>query len=731
MNKQIFATAGRRFSRLSFKKLFVFAEDPALRARLTRSLPARIMTIFRALLTTNTQLPSFRLRRKEGNCVPLKTLFLLMACSLLLSQTTLAQKIKLDSLTRAYQKNRQDTTLVQLLLAKSGAFITTNPDSLTACTNRALALSRKIHYIDGEVMSMSLIANDLNRSGDLPGSLRMTFGLLPKAIAIKDERAVGACYNALGLDYSVLKDYKKSLSYFIMAKNVVVKARIKDFEITVYNNVAKAYLEMDKLDSAQYFTNKAYEIAVKTHDDNIDYLIRNFGIIQVLKGNYAKGIDFFRKSIGAIPKMDNHYLLSEDYRRIAEAYQKLSRADSSIYFAKKAYDEANLDKDPNMVMMSTSLLTDEYRSLNDYKDAYDYQQIMLKANDSLFSQQKTLVIQNLIFAQEQRRQQIEAAKKAYQNKVQRYALLGVLGVFVLIAVILLYANSQRKKANTVLQQRNEQIEMQHKALEKSLADLKTTQTQLIQSEKMASLGELTAGIAHEIQNPLNFVNNFSEVNAELIDELKAEIAKGNLTEIESIALDIQANEKKISQHGKRADFIVKGMLEHSRTNTGEKQLTDMNVLCDEFLKLSYHGLRAKDKNFNAEMVTHFDTRLPKVNVSQQDMGRVMLNLFNNAFYAVNQKLKTAGPDYKPEVTVSTAVENGHVVIKVTDNGVGIPDAIKEKIMQPFFTTKPTGEGTGLGLSLTYDMVVKGHGGSIKVDSLEGVGSEFKILLQVS
>jgi len=285
------------------------------------------------------------------------------------------------------------------------------------------------------------------------------------------------------------------------------------------------------------------------------------------------------------------------------------------------------------------------------------------------------------------------------------------------------------RTEEVLQQK-EEIEAQRDSLEQALGELKTTQTQLIQSEKMASLGELTAGIAHEIQNPLNFVNNFSEVNTELIDELQEEIDKGNYDEVKTIANDIKGNQQKISQHGKRADFIVKGMLQHSRTNTGERQLTNINVLADEFFKLSYHGLRAKDKSFNAAMVTHFDADLPQINVVQQDIGRVLLNLFNNAFYAVNRKSKTAEAGYKPEVSVSTSLENGQVVIKVKDNGVGIPAAIKEKIMQPFFTTKPTGEGTGLGLSLTYDMVVKGHGGSIQVNSVDSEGSEFIISLPI-
>ncbi len=275
------------------------------------------------------------------------------------------------------------------------------------------------------------------------------------------------------------------------------------------------------------------------------------------------------------------------------------------------------------------------------------------------------------------------------------------------------------------------LEAAKQQVDKTLTELNAAQTQLIQTEKMASLGELTAGIAHEIQNPLNFVNNFSEVNTELIDEMQDEIEKGNLAEIKAIAIDIRENEKKINLHGKRADSIVKGMLQHSQSGSGAKELININTLADEYMRLAYHGLRAKDKSFNAEMVTHFDPKLPKIRVIGQDMGRVLLNLFNNAFYAVNQKKKKDVPGYRPEITVTTSAEGGHVIIKVKDNGIGIPDPIKEKIMQPFFTTKPTGEGTGLGLSLTYDMVVKGHGGSIQVNSVEGEGSEFIIQLPIN
>jgi len=298
-------------------------------------------------------------------------------------------------------------------------------------------------------------------------------------------------------------------------------------------------------------------------------------------------------------------------------------------------------------------------------------------------------------------------------------------------------NKVRLATEEIVQQKEEiaaqrdSLEGQRNNLEKTLVELKTTQTQLIQSEKMASLGELTAGIAHEIQNPLNFVNNFSEVSVELLEELTEEAKAGHNEDVIAIAGDLTQNLQKINHHGKRADGIVKGMLEHSRSHSGQKEPTDLNAMADEFMRLSYHGLRSKDKAFNSELTTQFDVTLPKISVVQQDIGRVMLNLFNNAFYAVNQKLKTVGAGYKAEVTVSTFSESGKMVIKVKDNGVGIPDAIKEKIMQPFFTTKPTGEGTGLGLSLTYDMVVKGHGGSIQVNSVEGEGSEFIVTLPVS
>jgi two-component system, NtrC family, sensor kinase len=281
-----------------------------------------------------------------------------------------------------------------------------------------------------------------------------------------------------------------------------------------------------------------------------------------------------------------------------------------------------------------------------------------------------------------------------------------------------------------LELKRKAVEEINNALHSSLEELKATQQQLIQSEKMASLGELTAGIAHEIQNPLNFVNNFSEVSIELIDEMHEKIETGNTEEAKAIASEIKMSLEKINFHGKRADGIVKSMLQHSRTSTGKKEPTDINALADEYLRLAYHGMRAKDKMFNTAMKTDFDENIGIVKIVSQDIGRVVLNLITNAFYAVNEKKKLNINGYEPTVTVITKKTGDKLVISVKDNGTGIPQKALEKIFQPFFTTKPTGQGTGLGLSLSYDIVTKGHGGELKVETREGEYTMFSIILPV-
>ncbi|GLR19124.1 sensor histidine kinase [Portibacter lacus] len=305
-----------------------------------------------------------------------------------------------------------------------------------------------------------------------------------------------------------------------------------------------------------------------------------------------------------------------------------------------------------------------------------------------------------------------------------YLLFGLIVLGILRGYIVFRARKLTKE-NKLLEHK---VNVRTKELKASLEDLRSTQAQLIQSEKMASLGELTAGIAHEIQNPLNFVNNFSEVSSELIDEMNEEMEKGDLEEAKLIAGDLKQNLQKINHHGRRADAIVKGMLQHSRSSSAEKVPTDINKLADEYLRLAYHGLRAKDKSFNATLETDFDESLGLVSVIPQDLGRVILNLITNAFYAVNDRKSKSDETYLPTVSITTLAENKSLKISVKDNGNGIPKEVVDKIFQPFFTTKPTGEGTGLGLSMSYDIVKKAHGGELKVDTKEGEGTTFTITL---
>ena len=489
-------------------------------------------------------------------------------------------------------------------------------------------------------------------------------------------------------------------------------------------NLGSAYINLNRIDSALIFETSARDMAIKTGQKKyLGYILGCLGDIAVKKGDKAKAKRLYYEGVHSATEQNNIASQIWNYQKLTNVYLAESEKDSSLYFSIKLLDAlkalGSQTSQRISIGMAYESVYNSYKLRKQQDSALKYAGLALVTKDSLYQKRiaNLAQFQNISFREQLRLQDLEKEKVITQSRTRTYALLAGLGVCLIIAMILYRNNMQKHKAN--------------KVLESTLNNLKNTQTQLIQSEKMASLGELTAGIAHEIQNPLNFVNNFSEVSIELLTEMENELNNGDKQEAIAIAEDVKQNLEKINHHGKRADFIVKGMLQHSRTSTGEKQSTNINVLADEFLKLSYHGLRAKDKSFNAELISRFDESLPKINVVQQDMGRVMLNLFNNAFYAVNQKAKTAEAGYKPEVTVTTSTENSKVIIKIKDNGSGIPDSIKDKIMQPFFTTKPTGEGTGLGLSLTYDMVVKGHGGSIHVDTKNGEYTEFTVTLPLS
>ncbi len=476
-------------------------------------------------------------------------------------------------------------------------------------------------------------------------------------------------------------------------------------------------------DSALLFLKKSLETGAKAGYNRVGFSYLLFARFYGQKGMFDSTIIYAHKSIAIFWADKELAGLPIAYNSLSAMFLSQNNKDSSLFYAKKAMETALLvgTPDDNLVGAYRSL-SNVYNLNNDKDNAYKYESLAYKLNDSLKNARiKNLTeYQKFAFNEQLRLKKLDEEKTAYANRMNMLGLIALLSGIMVVALILYRNNRQKQKANTVL--------------ETTLTNLKSTQSQLIQSEKMASLGELTAGIAHEIQNPLNFVNNFSEVNKELLVEMKEEMDKGNLADAKAIANDVIANEDKIIHHGKRADAIVKGMLQHSSRGSGKKEPTDINALADEYLRLAYHGLRAKDKSFNAKMKTDFDETIGNINIIPQDIGRVILNLITNAFYVVNEKSKQNIAGYEPTVSIATSsiqppLGGRSIEIKVSDNGGGIPQKILDKIFQPFFTTKPTGQGTGLGLSLSYD-IVKAHGGELKVDTREGEGTTFIIQIPV-
>ena len=522
-----------------------------------------------------------------------------------------------------------------------------------------------------------------------------------------------------------------------LKKGLQLAAQINhpDRMMTGNMNLATAYLRMQLPDSALYFAKAAEKIsgnllAQQYTGNNLLTLGNTF----MAKGDTIQAMKYYYKGLLSATTQNIQNNIAKINHRLVVVYLHQNKKDSVLKYAVNNLKVVESiggisDQQTNMGTAYEDLYL-AYELNKQPDSAYKYQGLALTTKDSLYKIRiKNLAdFQKLSLNEAMRLENLEKEKIQTQSKIRTYGLLLGLAVLSIIGFILYRNNRQKQKANLVLQEQKQKVET-------TLQELKSTQSQLIQSEKMASLGELTAGIAHEIQNPLNFVNNFSEVNTELIGELVEEVNKGNTDEVKAIANDIKENSEKINHHGQRAAAIVKGMLQHSSSSSGVKELTAINALCDEYLRLSYYGLQAKDKSFNATVKTDFENSIGNINIIPQDIGRVVLNLLTNAFYAVDEKKKTGVAGYEPTVSIATRyiqppLGGRAVEIKVSDNGGGIQQNIVDKIFQPFFTTKPAGQGTGLGLSLSYD-IVKAHGGEFKVDTKEGDGTVFIVILPIS
>ncbi len=640
---------------------------------------------------------------------------------------------KIDSLKILLQKQNIDTGKISNLISIGNVYSSSNNDSALLYYKDALRLSQKSGFKTGQFSSRNSMARFLLYvKADYAGALDLYLQNIREEEQTGDTTMIFYDTRDVGFVYEIMEDFDRQLEYTNKLRALINSgiykdsATLSDYRIMMYNRFGNVFDKLNNQDSGIFYKQKVYQFGLNNNDQGwIALGSIGLGTIYRKQHNKDSAIYYYRASIPATLAAKRFDLYRRVLFGLGKVYWVANQADSAFYYARNAFTLSQQASHLKDMMEAAALLSEIYYAKNETDSAYLYLRKSMMLKDSVFSSENKSRIQNLSFKESIRKQQQEQDKKdalaSYKSKVQTYGFIAGFAVMLIVIFILIRNNRQRNVAN--------------KKIEKAFHELKSTQSQLIQSEKMASLGELTAGIAHEIQNPLNFVNNFSEVSSELVDEMKTELATGNVQLATEISNDLKQNLEKINHHGKRASDIVKGMLQHSRSSSGVKEPTDINALADEYLRLAYHGLRAKDKSFNATMKTDFDESIGNINVVPQDIGRVILNLINNAFYAVNerQKLLAASHEllanYEPTVSISTKKEGNKVLISVKDNGSGIPQKILGKIFQPFFTTKPTGQGTGLGLSLSYD-IVKAHGGELKVETKESAGSEFVMSLPV-
>jgi two-component system NtrC family sensor kinase len=649
-------------------------------------------------------------------------IFILLINSLLFSQNN-----TVDSLHAALKNEKTDTGKIILLYKLSLAYQNSKPDSALLLAQEAYFMSKNKKFIKGESWALNQMAFAFNSIGNFPKALEYYI----QQLKIEETRGypdnIARIYLSIALLYDNTKNYDMAIDYATKADSIININKFEDLSLYSLLDIGEIYEKKNVLDSALIYTKKCYAQSSNANNNLITgTALNNLGNIYFKSGNFSEALNNFKAALPLLDSSNDYNTYAESTLGLAKIFEHNHQNDSAILYGKKSFTISSDNQFLLKALDVSIFLSQLYKKNKNSDSAFAYQEIMIGLKDSIESREKINQFQDIEFGEQLRLRELEEEKVHVRNEIRMYALLAGIAAFMVIAFLLFRNNRIRRKTNIILEeQKNE--------LQKTLQELKNTQTQLIHSEKMASLGELTAGIAHEIQNPLNFVNNFSEVNAELITEMKNEIDKGNIEEVKALANDIAENGQKIHHHGKRADSIVKGMLQHSRKSVGQKDITDINALADEYLRLSYHGILAKDKSFSATMKTDFDDRVGKINIIPQDVGRVLLNLYNNAFYAVIEKKKQHQENYEPTVTVTTKRLSsstgavGKIEIRISDNGNGIPQKIIDKIFQPFFTTKPTGEGTGLGLSLSYD-IIKAHGGELIVENKEGEGAQFIIRL---
>lgn len=678
-----------------------------------------------------------------------KQLILVLAALLLVACPTLAQSPQTAGLRKALAQATTDTSRVLLLADLSASFRYSRFDSVRKYALQGLRLAERIGYEKGQGRCLSRLGLLIGERGNLPQALRTNLRALQFNEASHDLEGTARTLNQTGLLYYALDDFRPSLGYYFRALRTYEHARTDDDSqlISVFTNIGASYEGLKMLDSAAFFLDKAYQLttcplrrAWSSWGNPTPYVLREKGLLESARGRYQEALRYYRLSAqAAIPENDQRSRCRA-YHYMADLFRARQQTDSSIYYARKSLAVGLTLPFIVGVIRTSNLLADSYRARSQRDSTLKYLEVMLAAQDSLYNPKRIKQLDAIGFAEQQRLVQLEQERKRFTAQLRLYGLGVGLAVLLLATLLLWRYSRQQEKANAQLQALNDQVTQQKEELTQQrdrlaqmVQELRSAQGKLVLREKMASLGELMAGVAHEMQHPMNNVKNFAAISVSLCQELREELAKVPLPIDEQEIIDemfqnLSRYQTRIVKDSQRAEAVVDSMLEYSSTTPAQRQPTDLNALANDYLRFTYHDLRLKNPHFNAALLPHLDPELPLVPVVRQDLARVLVSLFTNAFYAVQQRQRRQEEGYVPQVSVQTKRVGTEVEIRVRDNGLGIPESAYGSLFQRFYTTKPQGEGAGLGLSVSHNIITKGHGGTLTVESQEGEYSEFIIRL---
>ncbi|MBO2008577.1 ATP-binding protein [Hymenobacter negativus] len=639
-----------------------------------------------------------------------------------------AQTVATDSLRLALSHALADSSRVLLLLKLASTYRSSKPDSTLELAQQACELARQVSFVKGQGRAQGMIGSALRERGELPKAFANQIQAYQISRQCRDLQGQAYSLNGLGNIRFDLQQYRQALDYYRQSKEIYTRLHLMPWVAGTLTSMGSCYEKLNVLDSALILQSQAAAVLAQTPRPRLAsaaLALRNMGALQARLGNYPAAFSYYRQALQETGNTNDLRNRAMAQCRMAGLYHTLHQPDSSLLYARLALHTAAQVSYRTTILEASNLLTQLHRVRHNVDSAFYYQSLAVTMQDSLFGPEKFQQLQLLAFSEQQRQQQQREAQELKTTSYQRFALLVALGFILTVALLLGWANRQHRRANHLLNERNQQIEAQRNALNEALTELRAAQAQLVATEKWAFVGELSAGIAHELQNPLAFMKNFADVSVGLLDHDGSPRPQGLEGEIMA---GLRKNLREISQHGQRASSIIADMLAHARTGTSQRESTDLNTLVTNNLQLAILGNSEDTHSHPVHLETDLAPDLPSVLAAPQELGRVLLNLFTNALYATRRRQQSSPPDYQPQVQVRTRRMDHEVEIRVRDNGTGMPATVAAQVFEPFFTTKPTGEGTGLGLSLAHDIITKGHGGTLTVETEDGKFTEFTVRL---